>query len=94
MSGREHFLVATTFGRGIWKTKYEVLKDIYVNKDCIRCGLGTETSPFETVEEAEEIQAHGQNWIIEGGVYPVSNQVIVDKNISVIEVNGQVTIGN
>ncbi len=91
---RDNFLVATTFGRGIWKTQYGVRKDIYVNEDCIRCGLGTETSPFETVEEAEEVQAHGQHWIIDAGVYPITNQVVIDKNISLIEVDGQVTIGN
>lgn len=90
----EHWLVATTFGRGIWKTKYVVRKDVYVDEDCTQCGIGIESIPLQTIEEAEERQAHGQRWTIDAGTYPISNKVVIDKNINEIQVDGKVTIGN
>ncbi len=90
-----HWLVATTFGRGLWKTKYVVREEVYVDEDCtVNCGLGTENLPFTTIEEAEEQQAHGQRWTIDAGLYPISNKVVIDKNINAIQVDGKVTIGN
>lgn len=91
---QEHWLVATTYGRGLWKTKYVVRKDVYVDEDCTQCGIGIEGVPYETVEEAGERQAHGQRWTIDAGLYPINNKLVIDKNINEIQVDGTVTIGN
>jgi hypothetical protein len=89
-------MTATTYGRGIWKTSTAVRQDIYVDEDCVNCGVGTQSFPYETVSEAEDIQAHGQNWTFDAGIYPVptNNKLVIDKKIGKINTtNGAVIIG-
>ena len=89
-------MTATTYGRGFWKTSTAVRKDVYVDEDCTLCGVGTQAVPFETMSDAEGAQAHGQNWTIDAGTYPVpaNNKVVIDKKIGAIKTtNGAVIIG-
>ena len=88
-----HRLVATTFGRGIWKTNTQVYTDVYVDEDdpnIIKNGrMGT---PFIDIHEAESVQAHGQTWHVDGGSYPTSSTVILDKRLDEIKHTGTGTI--
>jgi hypothetical protein len=87
-------MTASTYGRGMWKTATTVRKDIYVDEDCINCGAGTQSYPYELLSEADTIQAHGQNWTIDAGTYPVPSKVVIDKKIGkIITTNGTVILG-
>ncbi|MCB0689896.1 MAG: hypothetical protein KDC53_25325, partial [Saprospiraceae bacterium] len=89
-------MTATTFGRGIWKTTTAVRKDVFIDEDCVNCGVGSQTFPYSTVSEAEDIQAHGQQWTIDAGIYtvPANNKLVIDKKLGkIITTNGPVIIG-
>jgi len=91
-----HWLVATTYGRGIWKTEFIIRKNVYLDEDCVNCGPGTSSEPFELLEEAVERQAHGQVWTFDGGSYPLSGKVVIDRNIGKIKTENEevIKIGN
>ncbi|MCB0670175.1 MAG: hypothetical protein KDC80_30320 [Saprospiraceae bacterium] len=89
-------LTATTYGRGIWKTSTSVRKDIFIDEDCINCGVGTQSFPFSNISDAEDAQAHGQTWTIDAGIYtvPSNNKLVIDKKIGKVNTtNGSVIIG-
>ena len=69
---------------------------VYIDEDFAPCGIGLETIPFQTVGEAEERQASGQTWNFDGGNYPVSGKLVIDKRIGKImtDNNEVVRIGN
>ena len=87
-----HGLVATTYGRGIWRTEFVIRKNIHIDEDCVACGHGTPAEPFEMIQEAVDRQAHGQEWTFDGGSYPVTGKIVIDKNIGKIKTDNEETI--
>ncbi len=90
-----HTLVATTFGRGIWKTANQVYTDVYVDEDYTNGSNvynGRQVTPFNNIHDAEAIQAHGQTWHIDGGTYPTISTLILDKRLDEIKHTGTGTI--
>lgn len=86
-----HTLVATTYGRGIWKTNNHVYSDVYIDEDYTNVSniyTGRSDAPFNDIHDAEDIQAHGQKWNIDGGTYPTSSSVILDKRLGNLKLTG------
>ncbi len=86
-----HSMVVTTYGRGMWKSKYLVNTDLYVDENSTNViKNGRETTPFLEIQDAEERQAHGQTWHVDGGTYEVdtSKVVIIDKRIGELKLTG------
>jgi hypothetical protein len=88
----DHVLVATTYGRGIWQTAEIILDQIHVDKNCSPCGIGNAALPFETVEEAEARQAHGQTWNFEPETYTITEPITITKRLNKVKVNNQGTV--
>jgi len=105
-SANFHYLYATTFGRGIWRTENIVRKNTYINHDYTNSPqLGTQSRPFQFVDQAENVKAHGQTWYFDATTntnktnYEVpTGGVLIDKRIGVIKrfpgKTGPVVIGN
>jgi len=102
-----HFMYATTFGRGIWKTENIVRANTFIDQNYTSTPqLGSINRPFQFIEQAENVQAHGQIWYFDTTIdsaftrnYPVpAGGVLIDKRIGVIRKfqgkNGGVIIGN
>jgi len=103
-----HYLYATTFGRGIWRTENIVRANSYIDEDYIGAQqFGTQNKPFELIEQAIEREAHGQTWYFDAEInetdsrtnYPVpAGGAVLDKRIGVIKKfpgkEGPVVIGN
>lgn len=86
-----HKLYAFTFGRGVWVTETTVAKSVYVDEDSPSPNdWGTSADPFKTIKQAEDYQAHGQNWTIDEGVYtvPSGQKVVLKKRIGKIKKTG------
>jgi len=88
-----HRLVATTFGRGIWKSEKFVQGDIHLDENTTSpVNNGFITTPYNVIEDAEEVQAHGQTWFIDGGTYPVDKtggkKIILDKRLGELKHTG------
>lgn len=88
-----HKLVATTFGRGFWKSESFVRKNIYLDENTTSVvNNGFQASPYQVIESAEDIQAHGQCWHFDGGTYPVDNsggkKIVITKRLGKINKTG------
>jgi len=89
------YLYATTYGRGIWRSKNAVRQDVYIDEDYLGAQQwGTYVNPFDRINDAENIKAHGQTWYFDAEpdsldpktLYPVpSGGVVLDKRIGVIK---------
>lgn len=92
-----HFLVATTYGRGIWKSDQIIRDELWLDHsttNMIQNGL--EGTPFQNIDDATIRGAHGQNWYIEAGTYTSGGNIIIDKRLGEINKtgNGSIIIGN
>ncbi len=86
-------LYATTYGRGVWVTEKPIQSKIYVDNQCTPCGIGIQSIPFATFEEAVAVAAHGQTIVIKGGVnYDVSAVQVLEKRVTIEIDSGPVVI--
>ncbi len=85
------FLVAATFGRGMFRTATPLL-NVYVDRDASSGGNGSQSNPFNNIYDAENNRGPGSNMIIETGNYQVTSPLLLHKQGMIKAHNGEVTI--
>ena len=88
-----YFLCAFTHGRGVWRSNFPILKDMYVDRNYSGVEYGTFQRPFNTLQAA--LNAAGEGTKINfksNGVHNETGSVIIDKKSEIIATNGAVII--
>jgi len=80
-----YYLCAATHGRGLWRTKYPVRKNHYVDKNCNPCGTGSFNSPYKFFKNAVAAAGSGSTIIFKtGGTYDeVPTSIFTNDRISI-----------
>ena len=77
--------MATTFGRGIWKTEGHV----YIDEDnTAPVHTEKEDGPFENVSDAEGIQAHSQTRHMDGDTYQTQGGITITTRLGHVKRTG------
>lgn len=85
-----YYLCAATHGRGIWRSFAPVGRELYVDKDCTFCGLGSELIPYKTFREALDKAGPGSRIVfLTSGIYEEgAGAMLVNEDIEIVKADG------
>jgi hypothetical protein len=85
-----YYLCAATHGRGLWRSFAPVVRELYVDKNCSFCGLGTEAFPYKTFREAFDKAGPGSRIVFKtAGIYEEgAPTMLVNEDIEIVKADG------
>ncbi|MDH5580183.1 MAG: hypothetical protein OEZ09_17170, partial [Betaproteobacteria bacterium] len=80
-----YYLVAGTYGRGVWRTRAPIFNKYYVDKSCNPCGLGSINKPFATFKEAVAAAGSGTEIVfLSGGTYnEIPSEIFMNRRVRI-----------
>lgn len=89
-----YYLVAATHGRGMWRTSFPLLSDLYVDKGNNGFEQGTMSRPWNTFREAVNAAGHGSTikFLSTGDHDEAPSSIIIKKKVEIKLENGNVPV--